>query len=231
MKIAIITGASSGIGLEISKILVESGFFVYGLGRDFSKTEFENKNFIKRECDLRNRKEITLFWELMKKQKVNVLVNCAGVGYFNLHENLSLDEIEEMVDVNLKAPLFLTKLFMKNIKATKGYIFNINSITAIKPATYGCVYGATKAGLKHFGTSLWAESRKHGIKVVNIEPDITKTPWFEDKNFSYHEDNEYYINPKDIANLIKNIIESNLIITDIVIEPQKFRVEKKGSSK
>ncbi len=227
MKVAIVTGGSSGIGLEIAKVLIELDYLVYALGRDFSKTDFENKNFIKRECDLKNRKEITLFWELIKRQRVDILINSAGVGYFGLYENLSLDEIDEMIEVNLKAPLFLTKLFIKNLKVTKGYIININSISAIKPAIYGCVYGATKAGLRHFGKSLWAESRKSGIKVVNIEPDITKTNWFDDKNFTYYNDKEYYIDPKDIANLIKNIIKSNLTITDIVIEPQKFRVEKK----
>jgi len=226
MKTAIVTGASSGIGLEIVKELVERGYFVYGLSRDFTKCEFSNESFLKRECDLSVKKEITLFWELMKKKRVDVLVNCAGVGYFKKHEGLSLEEIESMIDINLKAPLYLSKLFFSHLKSTKGYIININSISAIKPAVFGAVYGASKAGLKHFGSSLWAESRKDGVKVVNIEPDITKTAWFLDKDFTYYDDSEYFIDPKEISTLVGNILELNSVVTDIVIEPKMFRIEK-----
>ena len=163
----------------------------------------------------------------MKKKEVDVLVNCAGVGYFGVHESLSLDQIDEMIDLNLKAPLYLSKLFFSHLKKSKGYIININSISAIKPAVFGAVYGASKAGLKHFGTSLWAESRKSDIKVVNIEPDITKTSWFDDKNFTYYDDEEYFIDPKEIAKLIHNILSFKMIVSDIVLEPSKFRIEKK----
>jgi len=225
-KVAVVSGASSGIGLEIVKSFVENGFKVFGLARDFTKCEFYHDEFIKRECDITNQKQVAYFWEQMKKQRVDVLVNCAGVGYFALHENISYEEIEKMIDTNLKAPIYLTKLFLHHLKQTKGYIFNINSISAIKPATYGAVYGATKAGLKHFGESLFGEYRKSGIKVVNIEPDLTKTSWFDDKNFSYHDSMETVIEPKEIARVIQDIIKLDAVVSDIVIQPQMFRIEK-----
>ncbi len=227
MKSAIVTGASSGIGKEIVKSLLEKGYFVYGLARDFSKCEVENKNFIKRECNLTNRKEITLFWEQMKKRRVDVLVNCAGVGYFGNFDSMGLDEIEEMVDLNLKAPLFLSRLFYPHLKNTKGFIININSISATKPAIFGAIYGATKAGLRHFGSSLFAESRKAEVKVVNIQPDLTKTPWFDDKSFSYFDDKEYVLYPSEIAKLVSYVLEMNGVVTEVNVEPRKFRVIKK----
>jgi short-subunit dehydrogenase len=227
IKTAIVTGASSGIGLEIAKALCEKGYEVFGLARDFKKCEFNHDNFIQRECDITNQKEITYFWELMKKKRVDILVHSAGVGYFGLHENISFDKIEKMIDTSLKAPLYISKLFIHHLKESKGYIFNINSISAIKSATYGAVYGATKAGLKHFGNSLFNEYRKSGIKVVNIEPDITKTPWFEDKNFTYHDSSDTVIEPKEIAKIVLDIISLKSVVTDIVIQPQKFRIEKK----
>jgi short-subunit dehydrogenase len=227
IKTAIVTGASSGIGLEIVKLFCENDFKVFGLSRDFTKCEFDHDRFVKRECDITNQKEISYFWELMKKTRVDVVVHSAGVGYFGLHENITFEEIEKMIDTNLKAPLYISKLFIHHLKETEGYIFNINSISAIKSATYGAVYGATKAGLKHFGDSLFSEYRKSGIKVVNIEPDITKTPWFEDKNFSYHDSDETVIDPKEIAKIVFDIISLKSVVTDIVIQPQKFRIEKK----
>ena len=227
MKTAIITGASSGIGLEIAKVFCHNGYKIFGLSRDFSKCEFSHKNFIKRECDITDKKQITYFWEQMKKTPVDALVHSAGVGYFGLHENITYEEIEKMIDTNLKAPLYISKLFIHHLKTTQGYIFNINSISAIKDATYGAVYGATKAGLKHFGKSLFSEYRKSGVKVVNIEPDITKTPWFNDKNFTYHDSDENVIDPKEIAKIVLDIINLKAVVTDIVLQPQKFRIEKK----
>ena len=228
MKTAIVTGASSGIGKEIVKSLLEKGYFVYGLARDFSKCEVESENFLKRECNLTNRKEITLFWEQMKKKQVDILVNCAGVGYFGNFDSMGLDEIEEMVDLNLKAPLFLSRLFYQHLKNTQGFIININSISATKPAIFGAVYGATKAGLRHFGTSLFAESRKAGVKVVNIQPDLTKTPWFDDKNFGYFDDKEFVLEPSEIAKLISYVLEMDGVVTEVNVEPRKFRVIKRS---
>jgi len=227
MKTAVITGASSGIGLEIAKAFCKQKFRVFGLARDFSKCNFEDKNFIKKECDVRVKKEVVYFWEQMKKIPVDILVHSAGVGYFGLHENISYEKIEQMIDTNLKAPIYISKLFLSHLKATHGYIFNINSISAIKEATYGAVYGATKAGLRHFGKTLFQEYRKSGIKVVNIEPDLTKTPWFDDKNFTYYDDPKSVIDPKEIAKIVLDIINLNAVVTDIVLEPQRFRIEKK----
>lgn len=229
MKNTIVTGATSGIGLEISKVLVSEGYRVFGVGRDFKKCNFEDENFIKKELDLTDIKSIENLYKQLKSTNIDILINSAGVGKFGLHEEISLEDISNMIDLNLKAPLLLSKLFLRKLKESNGHIFNINSISAIKPATHGCVYGATKAGLKHFGTSLFAESRKHGIKVVNISPDITKTEFFDDKNFTYSDDSQSYIEPNDIALVIKDIINlrSGTVITDIVIEPQKFKIEKK----
>jgi len=213
--------------METAKAFCDAGYKVFGLSRDFSKCEFTHDMFIKRECDITDRKQLTYFWEQMKKTPVDILVNCAGVGYFGLHENISYEQIEKMIDTNLKAPLYISKLFLQHLKVSKGYIFNINSISAIKSATYGAVYGATKAGLRHFGNSLFAEYRKSGIKVVNIEPDLTKTPWFDDKNFTYHDSLETVIDPKEIAKIVLDIVKLKSVVTDIVIEPQRFRIDKK----
>lgn len=229
MKSALISGASSGIGKEIASSMLSIGYQVTGIARDFEKCDIEDENFIPVVCDLSNKKELHRFLESYKKKDIDTLINCAGFGKFAPHEELSIKDIEKMIEVNLSAPLLLCKTFLRSIKKNNGFIFNINSISGIKPAPRGAVYGATKAGLRHFGLSLFNEARKSGIKVVNINPDITNTPFFDELDFCPSKDEQSYIDPKDIANLIQDIVQNkhSFIPTDITIEPQLFKIDKK----
>jgi len=233
MKSAIVTGASSGIGEEISKTLLKEGFKIFAIARNFSKCSVKNENFIKIECDLRDKKEIKNLKNKIEKQNLKILINNAGIGYFSMHEELSFEKIEEIIDTNLKAPLLLTNLFLRDLKKNGGYIFNINSISALKPSFFGAAYGASKAGLRHFGISLFEESRKSSLKVININPDFTDTPFFENLNFSPTKDPLSYIDPKDIADIIRYILHlrEGTVITDITIQPQLFKILKKKAQK
>jgi short-subunit dehydrogenase len=125
--------------------------------------------------------------------------------------------------------MLLSKLFLRALKQHSGHIFNINSISGIQPALFGATYGASKAGLRHFGTSLFKEARKSGLKVININPDITNTPFFDDLHFEPTKDAQTYIEPKDIADIIENVLNQRegTIMTDITVEPQKFQIAKK----
>ena len=222
MKNAIVTGASSGIGQECAKKLLELGYKVYGFSRT---SDFKDKNFIHVEIDLTDTKQI----QKLENTNPHVLINCAGVGYFAPHEELSFEQIQEMIALNLTAPMLVTKLFLRALKQQSGYIFNINSISGIQPALFGATYGASKAALRHFGTSLFKEARKSGLKVININPDITNTPFFDNLNFKPTEDALTYIDPKDIADIIENVLNQRkgTIMTDITVEPQKFQISKK----
>ncbi len=134
-----------------------------------------------------------------------------------------------MINLNLTAPLLLSRYFLRDLKKNSGYIFNINSISGVEPAPFGAVYGATKAGLKHFSTSLFKEARKSGLKVININPDITKTPFFDNLHFKESNNPLSYIAPQDIAQIIEDILSlrEGTVITDITIQPQKFQIQKK----
>ena len=71
--------------------------------------------------------------------------------------------------------MIITNLLLRDLKKNKGTIINISSITAGKANPHGCAYGATKAGLTSFSHSLFEEARKYGVRVVNLEPDMTDT--------------------------------------------------------
>lgn len=229
MKSAIVTGASSGIGKACAKRLLDLGFKVYGIARDFEKCEIDSSDFYPITCDLTDTKSIENLKEHIESDALHVLIHAAGVGYFAPHEDLSLSQIEEIITLNLTAPLMLSKLFLKPLKQNSGYLFTIASISGIQPALMGAAYGASKAGLRHFATSLFKEARKSGLKVININPDITDTPFFDDLHFYPSNDPLCAIAPSDIADIIEDVLDkrSGTVLTEVTVEPQKFQLEKK----
>ncbi|WP_333860889.1 SDR family oxidoreductase [Clostridium sp.] len=231
MKTAIVTGASSGIGFEISKMLLSMGYKVYGFGRDFSKVDFYDSNFVQEVCDIT---EVNAFVKIIdkikKENQVCLLVNNAGVGYFGPHEELNPEKIHSMVSTNLEIPMVLCNVLLRDLKKNKGIIINISSVTAKYISTYGCTYAATKAGLTHFSESLFSEIRKTGVKVVSIHPDMTKSNFYRNANFSEDDsDSDFYVDSQVIADIVKSILmqDSNIAVTDITIRPQKHRIRRK----
>ncbi len=222
-KTALITGASSGIGLACVKALLALDYKVYGMARDFTKSNIHHDNFTPIMIDLSVEKNYPTIPDL------TLLIHAAGIGHFAPHEELSQKQIEEMIALNLTAPLLLNRHYLRSLKKEEGFIFNINSISGIEPALFGAAYGATKAGLSHFGTSLFKEARKSGLKVININPDITKTAFFDNLHFQESDDALAYIEPEDIAEIICDVLKQRpgTVITDITIQPQKFQIKKK----
>lgn len=230
MGVAIVTGASSGIGLSVSKRLVKMGHRVYGIARDFSKTVFKDLDFVPIVCDLTDSAGLVKTVEdILKREDLYILVNNAGVGYFGPHETIKPKYIEEMVRTNLIAPLVLTHLTLRSLRKTQGYVINIASITALYPGRFGCAYAATKAGLHQFSSSLFEEVRKSGVKVVTVYPDITQTSFYNKLNFE-PEDNPYcYVTPECVAGAVEFILSQRegTVVTQVVLRPQRLQLRKK----
>lgn len=230
MKRVLITGATSGIGLAISKKLLSMGHVVYGVGRDFSKVDIENNNFYTIVCDLIKYQNIEEMVKKLKKEvEIDILINCAGIGYFGPHEEINPTKLHKMIALNLEAPLILTQLLLRDLKKREGVIINISSITATKSSTYGCAYSATKAGLVHFSKGLFDEVRKTGVQVISILPDITKTPFYDELNFREGEEEESYILPECVADAVESILSQRrgTVITEVIIQPQKHIIRRK----
>ena len=218
IKTALVTGSSSGIGKAIYENLKENGFKVYGLSRKDSEIT----------CDLQD--SVTLerkVKELLKKSDIDLLINCAGVGVFEPLEEISAKKIEELIAVNLKAPILLCNLCLRSLKRRKGHIINISSIEATKHSKFSALYTATKSGLRDFSLSLFEEVRKSGVRVTSINPDITKTAFFDNLKFEPSDEKESYIDPKEIAEEVLKIIQSPFVTTDITIRAQKFAIKKR----
>ena len=210
-KIAIVTGYSSGIGKAICDILESNSYEVIKL-----KTRLEDIKNLELEVK-----------ELLKSFDINLLVNCAGLGVFKPHEEISILKIKELIDVNLTAPIILSNLCLRSLKRTKGHIINVASVEATKHSKFSALYTATKSGLRDFGLTLFEELRRSDVKVTTINPDLTKTNFFDDFNFEPSENKNAHLLSEDIAKAVLKIIEFDGVVTDITIRPQRLEIKKK----
>lgn len=213
MTKALITGTTSGIGKEI-------------------KHKFENENIEVIECnrdmcDLADVSAIENFIKSIDVSDIDILVNNAGAAFYGLHENLAPGKISIMVDVNLKAPMILCNMLLPTLKKNNGTIINICSITADEINTHGAAYGATKAGLKSFTHSLFAEYRKHGVRCINIQPDMTKTNLYRNANFNVADDQQCYLEAAEVADACVYALKTKGV-NDITLRPQKHQIKRIG---
>lgn len=231
---AIVTGASSGIGLAISRKLCALGYEVFGFGRNFEEVFLhESDGFHPVVCDVLDTDKLcACVKQIVSQRRVRILVNNAGVGYYGLHEELSPGKIKELVRTNLEAPMILTQQLLRHLKKSAGYVINISSVTAKESNPHGCAYGATKAGLASFSHSLFDEARKYGVKVVTIFPDMTKTKLYRNADFREGDELEAYLLPEEVAAAVEFVLgqREGLIVSDITLKPQFRRIKRnKGS--
>lgn len=228
---AIVTGASSGIGLEISKVLCRLGYEVFGIGRNFDKDkELTAESFHPILCNLLDTEKLCeTIKEISSNHHMTILVNNAGTAYYGLHEELNPKKIQQMVRTNLEVPMILTFLLLRELKKNKGYVINISSVTAGSSNPHGCAYGATKAGLSSFSRSLFDEARKYGVKVVTISPDMTQTNLYRNANFKESDDIQSYLMPQEVAKAVEFVLSQRdgLVISDITLKPQIHRIGRK----
>lgn len=234
-KGVLVTGASSGIGLNIANMLLEKGHEVFGIGRDFTKLDLEETILTKERfhpisLDVTNTPLLLkTIQELKKRVDFDIVVLNAGVGYFGPHEELNAKKIKEMTEVNLSVPMLISQLLLRDLKKSQGYLFFISSVTALKSNTHGCAYGATKAGLTSFAKSLFDEVRKYGVKVTVLHPDMTKSDFYRNADFREGEQIDTYIEGKEIADTIAFLLEQRegLVISELTIKPQKHQIRRK----
>ncbi len=230
MKAAVITGASSGIGLEIGRILLKNKYKVFGFGRDFTNSDITDVNWFPISCDVTDIDNLCgRIKEISLKEEIGILINNAGVGYFGPHEELNPRKIHDMVATNLEVPMILTQLLLRELKKNTGFICNISSVTAHKSNTHGCAYGATKAGLSNFSHSLFDEVRKYGVRVVTIHPDVTKTNFYRNADFNEGNEGDTYLTPVEIAEAVEFILRQRegMVISDMTLQPQKHKINRK----
>jgi len=180
-KVGVVTGASSGIGLAVSRALAADGMRVIMVARNQLKLQAAAESIpgaISMPCDVVNRSAThTLIDKVIQQyEKVDVLANCAGVMYFTLLRNLHYQEWEDTIDVNCKGVVNMSGAVLpKMVTARSGHIINISSDAAKQLFPALAVYNASKAFVNIFSKSLRAECVGTGIRVTDVQPGDTAT--------------------------------------------------------
>ena len=201
MKKVLITGVSYGLGQSISKLLIDKGYLVYGISRTKPlKKLVENKNFAWFKADISNLNELKETYE--KIDDLDILINNVGIYSNSLFENESFENIENIIDTNLKGNIYVTKLAVQKLNENSRIIF-VNSIAGLNLINQESIYVATKHGLSAFASVLGSELKSRKIKVTSVYPGGINTP-LQSKN----PNKEELLTTEFVSNYILQIIEA-----------------------
>ncbi|MBI2269727.1 MAG: SDR family NAD(P)-dependent oxidoreductase [Bacteroidetes bacterium] len=237
--IALVTGATSGIGKATALLLARHGYDMIITGRrqerlDILSAEIKkisNAHVLSLCFDVRHQDEVTKNIQSLKENwsKIDVLVNNAGLaaGFSTIQEGV-VDDWERMIDTNIKGLLYVTRIVAPMmIKHGKGHIVNIGSIAGKEVYPNGNVYCATKYAVDALNRAMRLDLLQHGIRVTGIHPGMVET---EFSIVRYNGDEERAkkvyaglkpLTPEDIAETIAWALTrpAHVNITEIVLTP------------
>ncbi|NP_001166221.1 short-chain dehydrogenase/reductase [Nasonia vitripennis] len=241
-KVALVTGASGGIGRAVAELLVHHGMKVVGIVRRVDKMkvladEWKNKSgkLIPIQCDLSNEMEIIRTMEWIEKNLgvVEILVNCAAVNLPALIVEGGVEDWRKTMDVNVLGVVILTQEMLKQLKKKgldTGIIVNINDICAWhsmdcnRPVSSS--YLTAKTALRNMTDNLRVElARMHSnIKVISIVAELVHIAMTER---TIREKPRLALQPKDVADAVLMVIQTpdTVLIRDLVITPFRDIIE------
>ena len=235
-KNIIVSGASSGIGRAISTRLLQQGYRVTGLARDFSKFPCDDQQFTPVPMDLSDLDELPARLDtLINKDSIaDGLICCAGSGRFGSLEEFSPAQIRELLDLNLTSQLYLVRALLPGMKQRgSGNIVFMGSEAALAGGKRGAVYSAAKFGLRGLAQALRQECAASGLRVSIINPGMVKTEFFNELDFRPGAATDNYILPEDVALAVQLVLEARegTVFDEINLSPQKkvIRFPKPGA--
>ncbi len=180
-KVAIITGASSGIGKATTSALLKTGYKVYAGSRRIElMTDISDQGAVVQSLDLTNEESIKNFVStiLESENSIDVLINNAGYGSYGAIEDIPMDEARRQFEVNLFGLAMITNLCLPTMRNQKfGKIVHIGSIGGKLWSILGGWYQATKFALEGFSDCTRNELKPFGIDVILVEPGAIKSEW------------------------------------------------------
>ena len=213
-KIVIVTGGNSGLGLQIVKELAKKKCRVVTVGKTGSDLI----------CDLRDYSQIKALEE--KIDKVDILINCAGIIAYQPLESHDPKNIEDVIKTNLLGTIYMTQMVLpKMIRQNLGIIMNISSTSGLMTGGHAgeSVYMASKYGVSGFteGLKKEMEAEKRNIKVIGFYPGGMNTKLFSKSG--QNKDTSAFMNPSEIAKIIVFLLErpNSINIDHIVVNRNK----------
>jgi NADP-dependent 3-hydroxy acid dehydrogenase YdfG len=227
-KVAVVTGANKGIGLECVTQLLAAGARVYGICR--SECSVEHPNFTCLKADVGNLDQVNGVMDqiLAHNRHVDILINNAGLGYFGFCDELDPMKWQEMMNTNLNGIFYFTRRVLPGMKSVgSGHIINIASTAGLEGYAQTTGYCASKFAVRGFSDALYKEVRDHGVKVTCVFPGSVKTDFF--RHHSGIEPHEHMLKAEDIASQILYALASppNFHHVNLEIRP----LQPKGARK
>ena len=231
-KVALITGATKGIGRGVAEALLELGMNVVITSRSLENAtdvakELQDKysgkaDVLGVEADVRNyeSQEQAVEKAIEKFGQLDVLVANAGLGHFANIKDLSVEQWQETIDTNLSGVFYSVKASVDHLKKAQGYIFTISSLAGTNFFAGGSAYNASKFGVTGFTQAMMLDLRDDDIKVSTIMPGSVATH-FNDHNPS--EEDAWKIQSEDIGELIVDLLKLNprALPSKIEVRPSK----------
>jgi NADP-dependent 3-hydroxy acid dehydrogenase YdfG len=233
-QIAIVTGASGGIGSAISLCLATQGANVCLIGRDEQrlKTTADLCEPFQRRietftCDVSRSEDIHLLCSRVKQQfgRADILVHCAGAIAHTKLEDAPPEVLDQLLLTNVRGPMLLTQGFLPLLKRPRGQIVFINSSAVLSIAPGRGYYTATQHALRAFADTLRQEVNADEVRVLSVYPGRTATPrterLHEKEGISYQPD--VLLQPKAIAAIVLSALALDWTaeVTDITIRSMK----------
>ena len=228
LQAVIVTGASSGIGQAMSEQLLEEGYSVYGLARDFKNSTLRHDRFHRWVIDLDKTDAILpelRNWLKSISMPVRALINNAGLGRMGYLEQLSAADIKLVMNVNFLAHVLVTKAvlpMMKQQQQLADIVFT-GSEAALAGSRQGSIYCASKFALRGFAQSLREECANSKLRVSLVNPGAVRTGFFDELHFEPGEDPANAILPGDIAKLVLGVLNlpGTTVVDEINLSPLK----------
>ena len=193
MKVALITGASGGIGLELAHVMAKEKHNLVLVARSIEKLNVLADQLIQKygikvktyQVDLSKTEEIENLYNQTQSDDIEVsyLINNAGFGEYGKFIENDWEKLNTMMQLNMVSLVHLTKLYSKNMVSSKfGKIMNVASTAAFQPLPYFAVYAATKSFVLSFSEAVGSELKDYGITVTALCPGLTETGFVEAAN-------------------------------------------------
>lgn len=206
MKYALVTGSSSGLGLEITKSLLYSGYTVFGGSR--SGTEIEHENFYDVELDIGSEESVEEFFETVREftDKIHLVVNNAGICEMSSVSEMSLEAFEQHLATNTVGPFLLFQGLESFIVKNETHIISILSTAAQYGYPNVSAYNASKFGQLGLIQSLKKEWKDYKIRFTNLFPGAIDTPLWDKMGTKFSRDK--MLKPDDFMSVFNFVVHA-----------------------